>query len=78
MISFSHGDQPLWLIYITIGNLDLKTWQSQICFNTLILSFIIYKRLEDGNNKNQDLETKIYDLALTIIQQNKCHLYAIN
>lgn len=30
-MSFSHGNQILWLVYITINNLDSKTWQSQTC-----------------------------------------------
>lgn len=29
VISFSYGDQTLWPIYITIGNLDSKIQQSQ-------------------------------------------------
>ena len=72
-MSLSHGDQILWPVYITIVNLDLKTWQSQIRQGTLLLGSIsiVHKRLEDGNNKYQYLRVQIYHLALTTILQRK-------
>ena len=67
VMSLSHGDQTLGQVYITIGNSNSKTWRSQTCPGTLFLGSIpiAHERLEDGNNKNQDLKAKIYHLALT-------------
>ena len=74
IMSFSHGDQTLWLVYITINNLDLKIWRSQTCPGTPFLGsiLIVHERLEDGNNKDQDLKAKIYHLALSTMLQRKC------
>ena len=74
VISPSHGDLTLWLVYITIGNMDFKTRQSQTRPSTLLLGsiLIVHKRLEDKNNKNQYLKAKIYHLALTTMLQYKC------
>ena len=73
-MSLSHGDQTLWSVYITIGNLDSKTWRSQTRPGTLLLGSIpiIHKRSDDGNNKNQYLKAKIYHSALTTMLQCKC------
>ena len=73
-MSFSHGDQTLWPVYITIGNLDSMTWRNQTRPGTLLLGSIpiVHKRLEDENNKDQDLKAKIYHLALTTMLQRKC------
>ncbi len=74
VISPSHGDQTLWPVYITIGNLDTKTRRSQTRPGTLLLGSIpvVYERLEDGDNKNKDLKAKIYHLALKTMLQRKC------
>ena len=74
VISLSHGDQTLWPVYITIGNLDSKTWRSQTRLGTLLLGSIpiVPKRLEDENNKDQDLKANIYHLVLTTMLQCKC------
>ena len=66
VMSLSHGDQILCLVYITIGNLDSKTRRSQTRSDILVLGFIliVHKRLENGYNKNQYLKAKIYHLAL--------------
>ncbi len=66
LMSLSHGDQILWLVYITIGNLDAKTRQSQKRLGTFLLGSIpiIYERSEDANNKDKDLKAKIYHMAL--------------
>lgn len=63
----------LWPIHIIISNLDSKIWHSQIQLDSLSLSFIsiIYKYLKDRKNKNKDLRTKIYHLALKVIPQYK-------
>ena len=55
-MSLNHGDQTLWSVYIKIGNLDSKIWQSQKRPSILLLGSIsiFYKCLEDENNKNQD------------------------
>ena len=65
-MSLSYGDQILWPVYITIGNLNAKTWQSQKRPRTLLLSFIsiIHKRSKDVNNKDKDLKAKIYHMML--------------
>ena len=67
VMSLSYGDQTLWPVYITIGNLDSKTRWSETRPSTLLLGSIpiVHERLEDGNNKDQDLKAKIYHLALT-------------
>ena len=67
VMSRNHGNQILWPVYITIGNLDSNTWQSQTHLGTLFLGsiFIVHERSEDKNNKDQDLKAKIYYLALT-------------
>lgn len=56
-----------------IRNFDWKTWHSRTWQNTLLLGFIsvVYKRLEDGDNKNKDLKAKISHLTLkTMLQYN--------
>lgn len=65
----SHKNQILWLDNKTIDNLDLKTWQSQICLGILLLDFIsiIYKHFKNKNKKDQYFEVNIYYLALTIM-----------
>ena len=40
LLNFSHGDQILWPVYITIGNQDAKTWQSEKWLRILLLSSI--------------------------------------
>ena len=74
VMSLSHGDQILWPVYITMSNLDSKTRRSQTRLGTLLLGSIpiVYERLEDGNNKDQDLKAKINHLALTTMLQRKC------
>lgn len=71
-MSFSHKDQTLWTVYITIRNLDTKTRQSQKQPRTLLLDFIsiIHKRLKDANNKDKELKAKIYLMALKTILQH--------
>lgn len=66
-MSLYHRDYILCPIYITINNLHLKIWQSQIYPGTLLLQSIpiVYKFLEDGDNKGKDLKAKIYQLAFT-------------
>lgn len=60
--------------------MDLKIWYSQIWIGSLLLSSIpiIYKWLEDKDNKDKDLKTKIYHLALKIMLQYKCLLLTYN
>ena len=71
VMSLSHGDQTLWPVYITIGNLDAKTRQSQKRPGTLLLGSIpiIHERSEDANNKDKDLKAKIYHMALKTMLQ---------
>ena len=74
VMSLSHRDQTLWPVYITIDNLDSKTWRSQIRLGILLPGSIsiVHERSEDGNNKDNDLKAKIYHLALTSMLQRKC------
>ncbi len=77
-MSLSHGDQILWPVYITIGNLDAKTWQSQKWPGILLLSSIpiIHERCKDAYNKDKDLKVKIYYMALkTMLQHTYPGLY---
>ena len=72
VMSLSHGDQTLWPVYITIGNLDAKTRRSQKRPGTLLLGSIpiIHERSEDANNKDKDLKAKIYHMALKTMLQH--------
>ncbi len=71
VINLSHGNQTLWPVYITIGNLNTKTWQSQKRLGNLLLDSItiIYEWSEDANNKDKNLKAKIYHMALKIMLQ---------
>ena len=62
VISLSHEDQVLWPVYITIDNLDAKTRWSENLPGTLLLGSlsIVHKQVEDLNNKDRDLNVKIY------------------
>ncbi len=70
-MSLSHRDQILWPVYITIKNLNSKTWQSQKRLGTLLFSSIpiIYERFEDANNKYKDLKANIYHMPLETMLQ---------
>lgn len=74
VMSFSYENQMLWPAYIKIGNLDLKTWHSQIWVDILFLGSIsiVHKWLKDGDNKDKDLKAKTYHLALKTMLQRKC------
>lgn len=71
IISFSCGDQTMWIVFIIIRNLDAKTQQFQKRPGTLLLDFIliIYELSKDTNNKNKNLNIKINYLALKTILQ---------
>ena len=71
VMSFSHEDLTLWPVYITITNLDATTRQSQKRPGMLFFGSIpiVHERSEDANNKNKDLKTKIYHMALKTILQ---------
>ena len=64
-MSLRYRDQILWPVYITIGNLNAKTWQSQKPSKTLLLGSIpiIYEQSKNANNKNKELKAKIYHMA---------------
>lgn len=66
IMSLNYRDHTLWLVYITIENLDLKTWYNQTWPDTLLLGFIsiIYEWSKDKDNKNKDLKAKIYYFVL--------------
>ncbi len=71
VMSLSPGDQTFWPVYITIGNLDAKTRRSQKRPGTLLQGSIpiIHERSKDANNKDKDLKTKIYHMALKTMLQ---------
>lgn len=71
IINLSYEDQVFWPVYITIKNLDAKTYWSQNWLATLFLGLIpiVYKQTKDLNNKNIDLKAKIYHLVLKTILQ---------
>ena len=71
VIILDHEDQILWPIYIIIGNLDAKTWQSQKRLVTLFLSFIliIHKQSKNANNKDMNLKAKISHMTLKTMLQ---------
>lgn len=80
-MSFSHKDQILWLIYITIANQDAKTRQFQKRLGTLLLNIIpiFHKRLEDVNIKDKDLKAKIYYMTLkTLLQYTYLNLLFVD
>ena len=69
IMSFSHGNQILWPVYITIRYLDAKTQSSLTKPDTLLLGFIfiVYGWLENRKNKDKNFKAKIYNLVLKII-----------
>lgn len=71
VMSLSHGNQSLQTVYITIENLDAKTWRSQKRPEMLLLGsiFIVHKWSEDANNKDKDLKAKIYHMVLKMMLQ---------
>ena len=68
-MSPSYGNQTLGLVYITIGNLDVKTRRSQKRPGTFFLGsiFIVHERSDDANNKENNLNAKIYHMSLKTI-----------
>lgn len=62
MMSLSHEDRVLWLVYITMGNLYVMICQSQNRPSTLLIGFIsiVHEQVEDSNNKNRDLKAKFF------------------
>ncbi len=72
VMSLNCGDQVLWPVYITTGNLEAKTCWSQNRPETLLLGLIpiVYERVEDSNNKNRYLKSKTYHLALKIMLEH--------
>lgn len=60
-----YRDQTLWLVYITIGNLDSKTRYSKTRPGILFISSIpiIHEWSKDGDNKDENLKAKIYYLT---------------
>ena len=81
VMSLSHEDQTLWPIYITIRNLDAKTWQSQKRPVILLLGFIpiVHERSKDANTKNKNLKVNIYHMVLkTILKYIYPNLLFIN
>lgn len=71
-MSLSYRNQVFWPVYIIRANLDVKTRCSQYWPTILFLGFIpiVYKQAKDLNNKNKDLKTKIYFLALIMILEH--------
>lgn len=55
----------MWLVYITIKNLNAQIQQSQKWPESFFIGSIpiIYERLKDANNVDKDLKAKIYHKA---------------
>ncbi len=68
-MNLNYWDQMLGLVYITIENLDSKTWCSQTWPSTPLFGsiLVVYEWSEDEDNKDKDLKAKIYHLALKIM-----------
>lgn len=74
VMNLSYWNQILWLVYITIKNLNAKILQFQKQQKTLLLSSIpiIYEHSKDANYKYGNLKTLIYHKASKTIFQ---HIY---
>lgn len=69
VMNTSYRDLIQWPIYIINGNLDVKIRRFQKQLRILIQSsiFIVHKLLEDTNNRDKYLKTKIYHVDFKII-----------
>ena len=66
MLSLHHGDQLVWLIYITIGNLDRKTRRNQTVPGSILLGFLpITSEIADES------KTHVYHAAMELILKRK-------
>ena len=65
-MGISYENQILWPVYITIENLNKKTWQSYKWLRTMILDSIsiTYEQSKDASNQDNDLKAKIYQMIL--------------
>ena len=66
MLSLHHGDQSVWPIYITIGNLDRKTRRNQTVPGSILLGFLpITSETADENKAH------VYHVAMELILKRK-------
>ena len=66
MLSLHHGDQSVWPIYITIGNLDQKTRRNQTVPRSILLEFLpITSEIADESKAH------VYHAAMELILKRK-------
>ena len=66
MLSLHHGDQSVWPIYITIGNLDRKTRRNQTVPGSILLRFLpIISETADESKAH------VYHAAIELILKHK-------
>jgi hypothetical protein len=66
MLSLHHGDQSVWPIYITIGNLDRKTRRNQTVPGSILLGFLpITSKTADESKAH------VYHAAMELILKRK-------
>jgi hypothetical protein len=66
MLSLHHGDQSVWPIYITIGNLDRKTRRNQTVPGSILLGF-----LPITSETADESKAHIYHVAMELILKRK-------
>lgn len=71
-----HGDLAIWPVYLTIGNLDIKTYKSQIKPGMVLLGLISIAKI--GEKHGLDLKAKVYHKAMGHMLQHKCLLSLVN
>jgi Plavaka transposase len=66
MLSLHHGDQSVWPIYITIGNLDRKTRRNQTVPGSILLGF-----LPITSETADESKAHVYHAAMELILKRK-------
>ena len=66
MLSLHHGDQSVWPIYITIGNLDRKTRRKQTVPGSVLLRF-----LPITSETADESKARVYHAAMELILKRK-------
>ena len=66
MLSLHHGDQSVWPIYITIGNLDRKTRRKQTVPGSILLGF-----LPITSETADESKAHVYHTAMELILKRK-------
>lgn len=69
MLTQHHGDLALWPVYLTIGNLDIKTRKSQIRPSMVLVGLIPVVKV--GKEHGPDLKSEVYHKAMGHILQRE-------